>query len=197
MNKNILWIFGLILAASFSFVACSESNDDVDPYANWDSRNQNYIDSIAKVARANEGINVGQWKIIYSYKLPDLGIGQTGGTNDYVYCKIKESGNGATPIFTDTVYVNYRGKLINGTVFDQSYRGTYDPATAIPVKFNVGAVITGWTTALQQMKVGDEWEIYIPYNLAYGSSASNSIPGYSTLIFDVALMKVLPLKGKE
>ena len=70
-----------------------------------------------------------------------------------------------SPIATDTVAVNYRGQLINGTVFDQSYQGELDPETATPRKFLVGAVIAGWSTALMKgfggMKAGDQWKLYI------------------------------------
>ena len=80
---------------------------------------------------------------------------------------------------------HYRGTLINGKQFDSSYdRG--EPAT-----FPVNGVIKGWTEALQMMKEGDKWRLYIPYNLAYGErGAGQDIPPYSTLIFDIELLKV-------
>jgi len=205
MNKSILWLIGLLFVASLSIVSCSESDGAEDPYANWEERNQRYIDSIAVVAEANQGNEVGQWKIIRSYKLPPLGLNETGDVNDNVYCKILAEGNGTvSPLFTDSVDVHYRGQLIplnNGTkvVFDQSYQGELDLNTAASTGFKPGGVIAGWTTALQRMKAGDRWEIYIPYQLAYGESGSNrgsvAIPGYSTLIFDLYLAKVIPLRG--
>ena len=72
MNKSILWLIGLLFVTSLSIVSCSESDGTEDPYANWEERNQRYIDSIATVAEANQGNEVGQWKIIRSYKLPPL-----------------------------------------------------------------------------------------------------------------------------
>lgn len=95
------------------------------------------------------------------------------------------SGTGATPKLTDKVTTNYRGTLINGNQFDSSYdRG--EPAT-----FPVNGVIKGWTEALQMMKEGDKWRLYIPYNLAYGErGAGRDIPPYATLIFDIELIKV-------
>ena len=124
MNKSILWLISLLFVASLSIVSCSESDGTEDPYANWEERNQRYIDSIATVAEANQGNEVGQWKIIRSYKLPPLGLNETGKVNDNVYCKIVKIGDSTTsPIATDTVAVNYRGQFINGTVFDQSYQG--------------------------------------------------------------------------
>ena len=72
MNKSILWLIGLLFVTSLSIVSCSESDGTEDPYANWEERNQRYIDSIATVAEANQGYEVGQWKIIRSYKLLSL-----------------------------------------------------------------------------------------------------------------------------
>lgn len=207
MNKSSLWLIGLLFVASFSIVSCSESDGTEDAYANWEERNQRYIDSIATVAEANLGDEEGQWKIIRSYKLGSLGLNETGKVSEYVYCKILKEGEGTiSPLFTDSVDVHYRGQLIplNGgqeVVFDQSYQGELDLATAIPRGFRPSGVITGWTTALQQMKAGDQWEVYIPYDLAYGevgeSRGSVTIPGYSTLIFDVYLANVIKLKGTE
>ena len=202
MNKSTLWLISLMFVASLSIVSCSESDGTEDPYANWEERNQRYIDSIATVAEANQGNEVGQWKIIRSYKLPPLGLNETGKVNDNVYCKIVKIGDGTTsPIATDTVAVNYRGQFINGTVFDQSYQGELDPETATPKTFVAGGVIAGWSTALMKgyggMKVGDQWELYIPYQLGYGKDGYSDIPGYSTLIFNVNLVGISPLKGTE
>jgi FKBP-type peptidyl-prolyl cis-trans isomerase FklB len=84
----------------------------------------------------------------------------------------------------DEVTVNYRGKLLDGTEFDSSYsRG--QPAT-----FPVGGVIKGWQEALVLMKPGSKWQLYIPPELAYGSSPRPSIPANSLLIFDVELISV-------
>ena len=95
------------------------------------------------------------------------------------YLVIK-SGTGATPKLTDGVKVHYHGTLINGTVFDSSVeRGQ-------PISFPVGGVIPGWTEALQLMKVGDKWKLFIPAKLAYGEqSPSPAIPPNSVLIFEV------------
>lgn len=113
MNKSILWLISLLFVASLSIVSCSESDGTEDPYANWEERNQRYIDSIATVAEANQGNEVGQWKIIRSYKLPPLGLNETGKVNDNVYCKIVKIGDGTTsPIATDTVAVNYVVSLL-------------------------------------------------------------------------------------
>ena len=202
MNKSILWLIGLLFVTSLSIVSCSETDGTEDPYANWEERNQRYIDSIATVAEANQGNGVGQWKIIRSYKLPPLNLDEKGKVNDNVYCKILKIGDGAeSPIATDTIAVNYRGQFINGIVFDQSYQGELDPEIVTPRTFVTGEVIAGWSTALMKgfgdMKAGDQWELYIPYQLGYGKNGFQDIPGYSTLIFEVNLVDIIPLKGME
>lgn len=102
--------------------------------------------------------------------------------------KVITEGTGAKPTAEDEVTVKYEGKLIDGTVFDSSYKRN-QPAT-----FKCNQVIKGWTEALQLMSVGSKWELYIPQDLAYGEHAQGSIPAYSTLIFTVELDEV---KGKE
>jgi FKBP-type peptidyl-prolyl cis-trans isomerase FklB len=99
--------------------------------------------------------------------------------------KVLATGKGKTPGASDNVTVHYTGKLINGTVFDSSVeRGE-------PASFGVSQVIPGWTEALQLMKEGDKWLLFIPYNLAYGErGAGAQIPPYSTLLFEVELIKV-------
>jgi FKBP-type peptidyl-prolyl cis-trans isomerase len=100
--------------------------------------------------------------------------------------KVITEGTGATPTAQDSVLAHYRGTFIDGTQFDSSHeRG--EPAT-----FGVSGVIAGWTEALQLMKEGAKWELYIPYTLAYGPQGRQGIPPYSTLLFEVELIKVNP-----
>ncbi len=100
--------------------------------------------------------------------------------------KILKEGTGASPKLTDKVRVHYEGKLINGKKFDSSYdRGQ-------PAEFGVTNVIKGWTEILQLMKEGGVREVYIPYDLAYGSrQMGRDIPPFSTLIFKIELLKIL------
>ena len=102
-----------------------------------------------------------------------------------VQYKVLKEGNGALPVDTNVVVVNYEGKLIDGTVFDASANHGDQPA-----EFAVTRVIKGWTEALKAMPVGSEWEIYIPENLAYGANGQGNIPPFSTLIFKVELLEV-------
>lgn len=102
--------------------------------------------------------------------------------------KVLRSGpaNVMPPTRLDSVTVNYRGTLKDGTVFDSSYdRG-------IPATFGVSQVIPGWTEALQLMRPGDKYLLYIPSNLAYGGRAmGDKIPAFSDLIFEVELLQIL------
>lgn len=98
--------------------------------------------------------------------------------------KVITMGNGEKPKPTSTVKVNYVGRLIDGTEFDSSYKRKE------PTSFKCNQVIKGWTEALCLMPVGSVWELYIPYNLAYGERAAGKIPPYSTLIFTVELIDI-------
>lgn len=104
---------------------------------------------------------------------------------DGLQYKVIKEGTGPKPTANDVVTVNYAGTLINGTEFDSSYK------RGEPASFPVNGVIPGWTEALQLMKVGSTWELYIPSNLAYGEQgAPPSIGPNETLIFKVDLLDV-------
>lgn len=99
--------------------------------------------------------------------------------------KVITPGKGPMPKDTDTVSVNYRGTLIDGTEFDSSYK------RGEAVSFPVNGVIKGWTEALQMMKVGSKWQLFIPSNLAYGDrGAGGQIGPNATLIFEVELLSI-------
>lgn len=99
--------------------------------------------------------------------------------------KVLVKGDGEIPTATQRVKVNYEGTLIDGTVFDSSYK------RGQPATFGCSQVIKGWTEALTMMPVGSKWEIYIPQELGYGDRESGSIPPYSTLIFTVELLEIV------
>ena len=98
--------------------------------------------------------------------------------------KVITMGTGEKPKPTSKVKVNYVGRLIDGTEFDSSYKRKE------PTSFKCNQVIKGWTEALCLMPVGSIWELYIPYNLAYGERAAGKIPPFSTLIFTVELLDI-------
>lgn len=101
-----------------------------------------------------------------------------------VQYKILVKGNGTKPTRKSMVKVHYRGTLIDGREFDNSF------ARRAPEIFRVNEVIEGWQQALQEMPSGSRWMIYIPYNLGYGKQQIDIIKGFSTLIFEVELLGV-------
>lgn len=99
--------------------------------------------------------------------------------------KVLEEGTGsATPRSNSVVSVHYKGTLINGREFDNSWKRN------CPEAFRLNEVIEGWQIALQKMRVGDHWIVYIPYNMGYGTRTSGPIPAFSTLIFEVQLLGI-------
>ena len=195
--KNIK-ILSLLAMMLFAFVSCDET-EETSEFSNWRARNEQYIDSIATVARANAD---GDWKVFLTTGLDE---NKEWGNEYYVYCNVLQAGDGTTsPAYTDTVLVNYSGRLIpsksysKGYEFDASYSGELDPSFDVPVRFVLDNTVRGFSTALQHMVAGttntngDIWKVYIPSNLAYGSSEHSGIPSYSTLIFDINLVSFTP-----
>ena len=102
-----------------------------------------------------------------------------------ILVRILEKGNGEiTPRSNSIVSVHYKGSLINGREFDNSWKRN------CPESFRLNEVIEGWQIALQQMHVGDHWLVYIPYTMGYGTRSDGTIPGYSTLVFEVLLLGI-------
>ena len=96
-------------------------------------------------------------------------------------------GTGARPTADDSVTCNYKGMFINGTEFDNSYK------RGQPITFSLHGVIAGWTEGLQLMPVGSKYKLYVPYTLGYGAFDYQSIPGGSTLIFEIELLGIKKL----
>lgn len=189
MKRYNIIILLLALFSPLMLTSCSEDENTVEEFPDWQNRNESYFSTIYERARSNTD---GSWRLIRNYALEDT---IPAAYDDYIAVEVLEKGTGSgCPMYTDSVLVNYRGRLIpstsyaEGYVFDQSYEGEYNPATAMPAQLYVGGMIDGFATALQYMHIGDHWRVYIPYRLGYGSTGSTSIPGYSTLIFDIALV---------
>lgn len=180
--------------------SCDETKENGE-YDNWAVRNVAFIDSIATVARANES---GDWKIFLAYGLNDT---LQWDNQYYVYCNVIRRGDGTeSPGYSDTVLVNYRGRLIpsktypDGNIFDESYLGQLDPEVDVPQKLNLSGCVRGWTTAMMRMvkgktrATGDVWRIYVPATLGYeGRDDVSLIPAYSTLVFDLNLVDFYPI----
>ena len=194
--KKILMLLLIVLGV----VACDETEESGE-FDNWQARNAEFIDSIAKVARENAS---GEWKVFLAYGLVDT----VQWSNEYyVYCNVLQQGDGAdSPMFNDTVLVNYRGRLIpsktypNGAIFDESYLGQLDPEVNVPQKLNLSGCVRGWITAMLHMTkgetlaTGDVWRVYIPSTLGYANRTDvSSIPEGSTLIFDLNLVDFFPV----
>ena len=98
--------------------------------------------------------------------------------------KILAEGSGKTPKATDEITVNYKGSLVDGSEFDNSYK------RGVPASFRLDKVIRGWTEALQLMKEGSKWQLFIPPELGYGERGAGPVPPNSALIFEVELISV-------
>ena len=183
MLKRILL---LLLPSLFALSSCSETDDAV-VYDTWVLENSSYIESIAAEAKANES---GEWKSFLSYGLDE---NKAWGAGYYVYCRVLQSGTEeGSPLCSDVVSVNYSGRMIDNTVFDATYTGELNVGEETPVELELGSCVRGFIMALQEMKRGDVWEVYIPSELGYGSSAytttSATIPAGSVLIFTINLV---------
>ncbi len=187
------------MMAVFALSSCSEDEETVEEFPNWQETNdQAFADTIA-YARERIAANDTNWKVFLSWALENQ-IANTGsfipeyGDENRIVVRVIEEGTGSgCPMYTDSVKVHYRGRLLpstsysEGYVFDESYSGELNEDTALPVTFGVSEQVDGFTTALMQMHIGDRWMVYMPYNLAYGSTSSTSVPAYSMLRFQIQL----------
>ncbi|CAN5451530.1 FKBP-type peptidyl-prolyl cis-trans isomerase [soil metagenome] len=105
--------------------------------------------------------------------------------------KVVQSGpsGSVTPDRNDLVRVDYEGSLTDGTVFDSSFQ------RGVPYATHVDEVVPGWTEALQRMKAGDEWLLYVPPALGYGATSKGDIPPNSVMVFRIKLLDVAPVPG--
>lgn len=194
MKIKDIKILLLLLCGLATFTACDETSESGE-YDNWQQRNMLYIDSIAAEARANAD---GDWKVFLADGLE--ADGEAWSNEYYVYCKVLQQGDGTVnPHYNDSVLVNYRGRLIptrtykQGYVFAESYDGDFDAAVDVPVKLSLSGCVRGWKTAMQHMVQGDTWRIYVPANLGYSTTEMSGIPSYSTLVFDINLVRFAPV----
>lgn len=209
--KKYLYI---LLAAVLGLVSCSETDNTYNPYEDWQSRNAKWYEDTVQVARqaiaqakAEHGEDWEehcQWRM---YKSLFRSTASVGPVTDSICIRILERGTDpsekGSPAYNDSVHISYRGWLMptynytgNGSemgmvqdVFDTSYYGEYNPETSAPTLMSVRNLIEGFSTAIQYMVEGDDWMIFIPYTLAYGTEGSGKIPGYSTLQFRVHMVR--------
>ena len=192
----------LVLLCAVLFVAsCKEVDDTVEEFPNWQAVNEAKFTELYNTAKQKIAAGDTSWKIIKQWSMPaeptDFNVKPE---NCIVVEVIKEGTGSGCPIYSDAVRCHYQGRLLpstsykDGMVFDQSYYGTFNEATAEPSRFSVSSVVDGFSTALQNMHIGDAWRVYIPYQLGYGNTQSegSSIPACSTLIFEIRLVKYGP-----
>lgn len=185
------------LLSLVGFASCSEEDDTVEEYPNWVETNDTYFNKLSEtvVDAINSSSSATEWKRIKCWSKTDTVAGLN---SDYILVQVLESAPAtetSAPLFTDTVSVHYSGQLLpsasypSGLVFDMSYNDPFDEATSVPSEFAVSGVVDGFATAVQYMRRGDHWLVYIPYQLGYGNPTTNSsIPSGSTLIFDLRLV---------
>ena len=183
---------GCLSCLSCFVCSCSESDDEdlTGEFANWQERNDAFFFTLEDSLRSNSALWT-KWK---SYTKNAQTVGAT---TDYVYAKLVQKGDGGDcPLYTDTVRIAYRGRLLpsasypQGYVFDQTFVGNYDIRTTDVYDAAISAFTDGFATALQHMHRGDRYLVYVPYALGYGTSDSSSgkIPGCSVLVFDIVLI---------
>lgn len=184
----------MTVVACVAMTSCSEEDGVVEEYPDWQVRNETYFDNLTDSVQKLISSGRTDWKRIRTWSKTE---GDYISNSDYIIVHVLESApqsETASPLYTDSVAVHYKVWTLpstsypNGKVFDSSYNEPFDKDVAVAARFYVGGgLIDGFTTALQYMKRGDVWEVYMPYQLGYGATGSSSIPGYSTLIYKMIL----------
>jgi len=199
--KYIILLLAMIMVGGL--FSCSEV-EEVSEYDNWHERNDAYVDSLHALAGSNlfstgtDTIKVDQMNLGALFGLQTAT--STTEALQYVYCKkLSSNPKGKHPLYNDYVTVYYCGSYLNGYVFDGNFDGYVATDTGtlyadekLPSVSNTtmtgmtNTFVSGWITALQYMRVGERWMIYVPYGSGYGSS-DKQVLGYSTLVFDIIL----------
>ena len=202
-QKALLLLPALLLLL---IASCKNSEKVNDPHENWKERNAQWFAEVYDAAQASIAAAKAQYPNGNDWeKHCDWRVFKTllksqetqGATTDYIVCKINERGDGDwSAAYTDSVRLYYRGWIMdenypasktNMTVFSQTYYGDFDKTTAAPLAMPVLSTVEGFMTAVQYMVKGDDWMVYIPEQLAYGSTASDAIPAYSTLLYRIRI----------
>lgn len=214
MTKNFKTLIGVfclggMMLSTGLFTSCTENDDTVEEYANWQSKNETYWDNLYTTTQQKIKGGDTSWKIILNYTFQNqkqtTGSALTYRPENYIIAHVEQAGIGTTsPLYSDSVSMHYMGRLIpsttytSGLIFDKSWSSDkFNAATSRPVHSYIGltydaegkptSLVDGFTTALMSMHRGDHWTVYIPYQLGYGEKNSGVVPAYSTLIFDLRL----------
>lgn len=207
----------LILLSLAILTSCKDSDNAPDPYYDWQNRNAAWFAEVYDAARAaiseakaqypnsNEWEHHCNWRL---YKTLLKSQDTEGAATDYIVCKINKRGEDSkkegdedlwSAAYTDSVCLYYRAWIMdenypasktNMTVFSQSYYGEFNEMNAAPIAMPVISTVEGFMTAVQYMVKGDNWDVYIPQQLAYKESASDYIPAYSTLLYRIQIERV-------
>lgn len=192
---KVVFFLPFYLLCLLLFSSCSEDDNTIEEFPNWQEANANYWNSLYSTTQQKVSSGDASWKIIKNFSIEDTL--NTGKNTDYIIVNVLKNGTGSgCPIYTDSVRVRYTGRLLpsasysEGYIFDTTNPNGIDDSQAAVADFVVSNVVDGFSTALQYMHIGDKWEVYIPWTLGYGTtqSASSSIPPYSVLRFTISLV---------
>lgn len=186
----LLPLFVAVLALSLS--SCSESDNAVEEYPDWQNTNTTYWNNLYTTTQSKVNSGDATWKIIKNFSIEDT---LSSPNTDYIIVNVLTAGKGSgCPLYTDSVRVRYTGQLLpstsypSGYVFDTTNKNNAADSISGVADLKVSGLTSGFATAVQHMHIGDVWEVYIPWTLGYGSEGSTSIPGYSVLKFRIQLV---------
>ena len=190
--KAMAYIILPLIGVGMACVSCSEEDNTVDEWADWQKKNDSYWNSLYSETQQRISSGDNSWRVLTVWSKDEKYELKT---TDRIIVHVLNEGKGTEqPLYTDTVRVHYVGWLIpsasyaGGYQFDKSYSDdSFDTETSIPAKGALSGFTDGFATALLNMHQGDHWRIYVPYTLGYGANVHGSIPAYSTLIFEVTL----------
>ena len=185
-------VAAMLMAMPLLFTACSETNETQEEYPDWKNKNQTFWNRLYTETRRHATAGYTSWKLFKTYTKQDS---ISGVNTDYIIVHVKQAGTGSgCPLSTDSVSIRYTGQLLPSTsypaglVFDTTSPSGTTPATSGVAHLAVSGLVDGFATALQHMHIGDTWEVYMPWTLAYGETGSKSIPGFSVLKFEITLL---------
>ena len=185
-------VAAMLLAMPLLFTACSETNETQEEYPDWRNKNQTFWNRLYTETRRHATAGYTSWKIFKTYTKQDS---ISGVNTDYIIVHVKQAGTGSgCPLSTDSVSIRYTGQLLPSTsypaglVFDTTSPSGTTPATSGVAHLAVNGLVDGFATALQHMHIGDKWDVYVPWTLAYGTKDYKTIPAYSVLKFEITLL---------
>ncbi|MBQ9499406.1 MAG: FKBP-type peptidyl-prolyl cis-trans isomerase [Bacteroidales bacterium] len=217
--KPLRYIIGLLsFVLVGTIISCSEVEEE-SVYDHWQAYNEDYCDSLLNAAGSHLFSTPDDTARVDAMPIGQLFGIQTRRSSTtykhYVFCKKLTATEGAHPLYTDKVSAYYCGSYLTGDVFDSNFSGyvatdtnleghsklpqVYDTPSTFTIKPTVtstgtSGLVEGWIAALQYMREGERWMLYVPYQSGYGAKPDATritVPGYSTLIFDIILSEIV------